>query len=338
LNNALAYDPTRNVIYIAVSAKQVPQGQSIGVLNPETGIVEAYHPLDAEPLRLALSGDSRYLYVALSNQIQRINLSTWAAEVDIPLGTSSINLPNQVLSMTVLPNLPQSIAVSLTDGGDPPFGGTIVFDGAQPRGNPTGDFMGASYLLGGPNSTTLYGSDGDGTLYTLALNSSGVSVANTAVLDSAFGIPEYAGGLVYFPGAAVDPTIPAVVQTYGVEGVVGVFPAANKVLVLAYGDVLYNVDLGNYLALVDMTNGARIWTLAVPVMPADANGTQNDPILTWGTNGVAFRDGTGDYSILESPAIQLFQVNISDAAPSPFVTTIGNARRPHDLRSKPEQH
>ncbi len=337
LNNALAYDPTRNVIYIAVSAKQVPQGQSIGVLNPETGIVEAYHTLDSEPLRLALSGDSQYLYVALSNEVQRINLSTWTAEVDILLGTSSINIPYQVLSMTALPNQPQSIAVSLTDGSDPPYGGTIVFDGAQPRGTKTGDFMGASYLLGGPNSTTLYGSDGDGTLYTLALNSSGVSVTDTAILDAAFGIPLYAGGLVCFPGAAVDPTIPAVVQTYGVEGVVGVFPAANKVLVLNYGDVLNNVDLGNYLALVDLTTGARIWTLAVPAMPADANGIQNDPILTWGTNGVAFRDDTGDYSILESPAIQLFQVNISDSASSPFLTTTGSVRRHRqEPRSRPE--
>jgi hypothetical protein len=338
LNNALAYDATRNVIYIAVSAKQVPQGQSIGVLNPETGIVEAFHTLDSEPLRLALSGDGQYLYVALSNKVRRINLSTWTTEVDIPLGTSSINLPYQVLSMTAVPNQPQSIAVSVTEGGDPPYGGTIVFDGAQPRGTKAGDFMGASYLLGGPNSTTLYGSDGDGVLYTLALSSGGLTVTNTVVLDSAFGIPVYAGGLVYFPGAAVDPTIPAVVQTYGVEGVVGVFPAANNVLVLASGDVLYNVDLGSYLALVDLTTGARIWTLAVPAMAATSNGIQNDPILTWGTNGVAFRDDTGDYSILESPAIQLFQVNISDSAPSPFLNTTGSIRRRRQgLVTTPEQ-
>lgn len=136
----------------------------------------------------------------------------------------------------------------------------------------------------------------------------------------------------------MDPTIPAVVQTYGVEGVVGVFPAANKVLILASGDVLYNVDLGSYLALVDLTTGARIRTLAVPAMAATSNGIQNDPILTWGTDGVAFRDDTGDYSILESPAIQLFQVNISDSAPSPFLNTTGSIRRRRQgLVTTPEQ-
>jgi hypothetical protein len=327
MNNALVYAPTRNLIYIAVSAKQKPQGQSIGVLDPETATVEAYHALDSEPLRLALSGDDQYLYVALSNEVQRINLSTWAVEADIPLGTSDINLPYQVLSMAVVPNQPQSIAISLTDGSDPPYGGTIIFDGMQPRGPKSGDFVGASYLLGGPNSTTLYGSDGDGTLYTLALSSTGLTVADMATLDATFGIPVYVDGVVYCPGAVVDPTVPAVTQTYGVEGVVGVFPAANEVLVLAYGDILYNVDLGNYLALVDLTTGARIWTQALPALVADANGIQNDPIITWGTNGVALRDDTGDYSTLDSPAILLFHVNVGGSATNPFVITEESVRR-----------
>jgi hypothetical protein len=311
-NNALAYDPTRDLIYVAVSAQQTPNGKSIGVLNPETAIIESFYALDSEPLRLAVSGDGQYLYVAMSTKIERINLTTWTVELDIPLSLG-------VLSMAVLSGQPQSIAVSLDSGADPDYGGTVVFDGAQQRSAKIGLFEGPSYLAGGPNPGTIYAYDGSAVFYTLALNSSGVTVASSATLATGFVIPVYAGGFLYLWDAVVDPTIPRVIQTYGIGGTVGPFPALNEVLVLEIGDVLDDFDPGNILALVDVTTGNRIWTQSIPALPSSSNGVTNDPILTWGTNGVAFRDGTGDFSTLDAPAIQLFRVNVGQSASSPFL-------------------
>jgi len=312
LNNALVYDSTRDLIYIAVSAQQTPQGQSIAILNPETAVIESFYPLDSEPLRLGVSGDGQYLYVAMSNEIRRINLATWTPELDIPL-----NL--EVLSMTVLAGQPESIAVSLNSGADPDYGGTVVFDGVEQRPGKIGPFEGPNYLAGGPNAGTIYGYDGSAVLYTLSLNASGVTVANTVAIASGFVIPVYAGGLLYMRDAAIDPAAPSVVQTFGIGGIVGPFPVLNQVFVMEIGDVLSTVDVGNVLALVDVTTGARIWTEPIPALPSNSNGIMNDPILTWGANGVAFRDGNGDYSTLNAPAIQLFRVNVDESASSPFL-------------------
>ncbi|HVV44605.1 MAG TPA: hypothetical protein VHC72_05345 [Bryobacteraceae bacterium] len=117
---------------------------------------------------------------------------------------------------------------------------------------------------------------------------------------------------------AIEPTLMHVSQTFGISGIVGPFPALNKVLVLRVGNVLNPVNLGEVLALVDVTTGNRIWTQPIPASPSDANGIRNDPMITWGTNGVAFRDGNGDYSTLDAPAIQLFRVNVDSTAASPF--------------------
>jgi hypothetical protein len=312
-NNDIVLDATRERIYIAVSAQQKPQGQSIAVLNPETEVIESYYPLDAEPQRLAVSDDGQYLYVAMSNKIERINLNSWTTEATIPTSSS-------VLSMVVLPGLPQSIAVSFSSGGSPSYGGTQVFDGTQQRMN-IKPFSGPNYLVGGPNAELLYGYDGSGTLYNLSLSPSSIQIASTSTIATGPVMPVYAGGLLYMWDAAVDPTVWRVTQTFGIGGVVGPFAALNRILVLEVGDVLFGVNLGNVLALVDVNTGARIWTLPFPALPSYSNGIMNDPIITWGANGVAFRDNTGEYSIFNSPSILLFRVNVSETASSPFANT-----------------
>ena len=66
---------------MAVDASQHPQGPSIAVLNPETGRIQKWHAVEGEPIRLAISGDGRYLYVALGNSVQRIDTMDLAAAI-----------------------------------------------------------------------------------------------------------------------------------------------------------------------------------------------------------------------------------------------------------------
>src|SRR5262249_41396611 len=133
-NNDLIFDPQRKRLYIAVSGKQVPEGRSIAVLDPETANIELYLPLESEPEALALSGDYRYLYVAPDHFVRRTDLNAWTPHLDIALGTNPLWGANHVRSMTALPGRNTSIAVSFgRPGVSPAYGGTAVFDGAQSR-------------------------------------------------------------------------------------------------------------------------------------------------------------------------------------------------------------
>src|SRR3981081_1144067 len=105
-------DSTRDKIYVAVAAGQHPQGSSIAVINPEIGRIERWYALDVEPTKLAISGDNHYLYVALGNKVRRINLDSWVADLDIPLGQDASFGAREVYSMVTLPGVNNSLAVS----------------------------------------------------------------------------------------------------------------------------------------------------------------------------------------------------------------------------------
>src|SRR5262249_14413032 len=208
----LLYDSLRNRIYVAVSKQQLARGPSIAVLNPETARIERWYPVDADPEKLALSADGRYLYAALGNFVRRIDLLTWTADLDIPLATDQFFGERHVYTMTVLPQTNTSLAVSFRIPGlSPPYVGTAIFDGARMRSKLTPGHDGPANLIGGPNDAILYASDGVGTFYVLKLDASGVAVAQSLpLLCGADGDPVLSNGLIYTGwGAAIDPAGPS---------------------------------------------------------------------------------------------------------------------------------
>jgi len=308
LNHDLIYDSTRARIYVAVAAGQSPQGSSIAVLNPETGRIERWYSLDIEPTKLAISGDNHYLYVAMKNIVRRINLDSWVADLNIPLGQSDFGA-REVYTMVTLPGMNNSLAVSFTKTDiSPPYLGTAVFDDARIRPTVTPGHEGPAYLLGGPGAGTLYAADESGNFYTLQLDSTGVKVIATfAGLLGADGDSVYAGGLVYDGwGAVVDPSLPLVVKTYDSAGLILPLLDLQKLLIL--GDVpppSYPVlSLGPVLSLHDYKSGLRLWSLPLPLQISLNHG----PMIRWGTNGIALRESQA-YNVA-APGIDLFRLNL----------------------------
>ena len=98
-------------------------------MNPDPGIIESYVMLneeDGEPGVLAISDDSRYLYVGMAGAVKRIDLATMTPDLDIPTGYYPTG------SMTVLPGVNTSLVVTHTSGA------AAVFDGARKRPNELG--------------------------------------------------------------------------------------------------------------------------------------------------------------------------------------------------------
>jgi hypothetical protein len=307
-NNDIVYDALRNRIYVAVSKLQPVRGPSIAVLNPETARVESWYPVEADPEKLAVSSNGRYLYAALGNLIRRIDLATWTANLDIPLGNDQYFGARHVYTMTALPQTETSLAVSFRIPGlSPPYVGTAVFDGAVMRPKMTPGHDGPAYLIGGTSDTTLYAADEEGGFYVLKLDASGIAVAQMIVhLCGGDGDSILSNGLIYTGwGAAIDPAGPSLVAAFGAAGPIRPVPDQHSVLILG-GDSPpgYVGFRGPNLNLIDVTSGARIWSLPLPAH-FDRN---HGPLIRWGTNGIAFRDY---FDFSPAARVYLFRVNFS---------------------------
>ncbi len=306
LNWDLLYDSARNVIYVAVAAEQLPQGASIASVDPETGRIESSYALDKEPTKLAISSDNHYLYVGLGDTVRRINLDSWTPEVDIPLGQNQY----VVDTMVTLPGINNSLAVSFGQTGSSPFyQGTAIFDDAKMRPTLVTLFDGPGDLLGGPDTNTLYAAGGEGALYSLQVDQSGVKIAST-VENLLITAGVYAGGLIYDnSGTAVDPVAMQVVAEYDNQGPIVPLPDLQKVLIL--GDIpppgSAVLSLGPVLTLNDANTGLRAWSLPLPVTLSLDQG----PMIRCGVSAFALRESQ-TYSSTPAPSIDLFHLYLGN--------------------------
>jgi hypothetical protein len=307
MNHDLIYDSLRDKVYVAVAAGQKPQGSAVAILNPETGRIEEWFPLSAEPTLLAISGDSQYLYVAMGNSVQRINLSSWQPDLTIPLGSDPSYGARNALSMITLPGVDTSLAVSFSVPGVSGIIGMAVFDGAKP--GPVASRINPNHLVGGPNSGTLYAADATGNFYVLGLTPNGVTITEQATgLTGADGDSVYAAGLFYDGwGGVIDPTVPSVIATYDNQGLILPLPDLQKTLIL--GTVPppgYTIlSLVPSLTLHNIAGGARLWSLPLPVSSYSNHG----PMIRFGQNGVALRE-PGIFSSSPAAGIDLFRLNL----------------------------
>lgn len=318
VNRDLIYDSQRKLVYVAVAAAQKPQGPSIASLDPATGRYTRWYPLEAEPNKLALSGDGQYLYVGLGNVIRRIDLNSWTADLDIPLGQDSLFGAREVYSMVTLPGSSTSLAVSFFRTGlSPPYLGTAVFDGQQMRPTVTPGHDGPLYLLGGPDANTLYGADDSGNFYILNVDANGVKVnATYPGLLGTDGDFVFADGVIYGAwGTLVDPAIPAVVRTYDNQGLIAPSPISELVLIL--GGVPppgYSVfPVTPVLTAYTGSSGDRIWSLALPLNFA----TNHGPMFQWSADGVVLREP--QVNSVTAPGIDLFRIESTYRPRPPFL-------------------
>lgn len=130
----IAWDATRSRFFAT-------SGSNVLMINPETAQVEDTIPVGNPAYEVAVSGDGRYLYVALGanmwpNSLGRVNryqIQNHALDLQIALDpVTSGNILQGVQAMVVLPGQPSSILVGTFDG-QPSDSQLLVYDGAVPR-------------------------------------------------------------------------------------------------------------------------------------------------------------------------------------------------------------
>lgn len=306
-NTALVYDSVTQLVYAAVGGNP----GSIVPIHPASGTLGTPIPAGNNPSRLAISDDGQYFYVGLEGQgsVQRIQVASPHAVLDIPLGTQAPFGARYADDIAALPGVPQSFAVSMRyQGVSPRHAGVAIFDDAIARSIMTPGHTGANVIEFSAAATTLYGYNNETTgfgFYRMAVDASGVSVLDVhdsfhpqGPLISGFGSDmRFGAGLIFATtGAVVDPVAGTLLGTVALP-----VPFGNLVVAdAALNRVFYlTLNSGTWeIRGFDITTRALLSSEALP----GVSGTPGN-LIRWGARGLAFRTSSGQVFLVESTTL-----------------------------------
>src|SRR6185437_14930136 len=252
----------------------------------------------------------------IANQVTRLALPNLTGGTSFSLGNDNPNGygPWYALDIQPAPNAPQTTAVVLgSNGRGPNEGPVLIFDnGIQRPTTVPGWGIGNEYdgLQWGSSASTLYAYANNSllTIYTLAVNSSGVMLASTDpnTFTSSYSRVHFdaATGFIYIDtGQVVNPTTYAQVGTFPASGLLAVDGTLGRVFIL--GQTAGQSGTSNYtIQSFNQTTFGAIGSIAV----ANVVGT---PVafIRWGTNGLAFVTKNTNASATGGPAGMLYIIS-----------------------------
>ena len=212
--NDLVYDSVTNKIYASIPSANGSNGNSIGVINPNTYLLENTIFIGSEPTILAISDNGQYIYSGFSGSstVRRFDVASQTAGLQFSLGSDSSTGSYYAEDIEVMPSQPTTIAISRKNNGfSPRHEGVVIYDNNVMRPTTTPDHTGSNRieftsqnsLIGYNNETTEFG------IRRLSVNSSGVSNVSVTqnVLSNFYLDFIYKDNYMYsFDGKVVDVT------------------------------------------------------------------------------------------------------------------------------------
>ncbi len=212
--NDIIYDSVTNKIYASIPSANGSNGNSIGVINPNTYLLENTIFIGSEPTILAISDNGQYIYSGFSGAsiVRRFDVTTQTAGLQFSLGSDSSTGSFYAEDIEVMPSQPTTIAISRKNNGfSPRHEGVAIYDNNIMRPTTTPDHTGSNRieftsqnaLIGYNNETTEFG------IRRLSVNSSGVSNVSVTqnVLSNFYLDFIYKDNYMYsFDGKVVDVT------------------------------------------------------------------------------------------------------------------------------------
>ena len=285
--NDLVWDPYAQRIYASLPSSYGSQGNTVAVINPTTGKITGYYFAGSEPSALALSSDSKYLYVGLNGNgsVQRLLLPAFTQDIDVSLGSSIYGGLNTAASLQVSP--PDSHTFAVAEGTIQCCGASGLFfykDSTQLADSVTYPTF-TDILF--TDASTLYGYS-NGTLASVAVDSNGGTLGqqwNGLVQGSTI---QYDNGLIYGSnGQVLNPTTGLLVGTYDVLGSY-CCSSSNELMPDSAIDRVFNVGISPFFASFGVTS----YDLSkfTPVAVTNLSQFAGTPValVRWGGNGLAF--------------------------------------------------
>lgn len=299
--NDLVWDPARKLLYVSEPGSSSKNPNSVVAIDPVTLVQKATFSAGAgaEPNRLALSDDGKYVYVGLDGKgtVQRLLLPGLTADITITLGSDPQLGNYHALDLQVAPGAPKTIAVSKGASNSIIIaqGGIAIYDDAVQRPTvvtPTTQPQNVliDTLQWGTDATAIYAANNEnasGDFYQLAVNASGV----TLVSDSVNFFPVPNSRIHFDRGNAM---------LYGDDGLAVNPVAATQVgNFVSSGAMVPDSGIGNayFVGQPTSQNGTVGYlvqsfniTAFTPVSTLSLYNVQGVPqhMIRWGTDGLAF--------------------------------------------------
>jgi hypothetical protein len=311
----IVFDAVSGKIYAAVSGNP----GTVVPIDPATRSAGTPITVGIDPIKLALSDDGQYLYVALDGEpaVQRIVLATGTVDLKFGLGEPDPGIgfsgTRYVEDMQVLPGNAHAIAASLKfKGSSPRHAGVAVFADGVRLPNQTFPHTGSNVIEFSASSNTLYGYNNETTEFgfrRMAVDTSGVTIvdvydsfhAGGGLIDQFSADIAFGAGLVFSTnGRVIDPSVP------GLVGLVALPITFGNVVVPdgAVGRVFYLANEGGGvfgMRAFDVVTRLQVGSLNLGTIggPADPPPTS---LIRYGARGLAFRSGD-DVVFVESTAL-----------------------------------
>lgn len=316
--NDLAYDPQLAKLIASVPSSAGESGNSLRMIDPQTGAVSPAYYIGSEPSRVVVSDDGQFAYAALagSPSVSRFNLNLLAPDLTFFMGPAqnsgqSIG-PNYARDLAVIPGRPQSVVVSRRSLEiDPSSTGLAVFDNGVQRPNTTSTFnaLVSAITFGGlPSVVFGFGDDTGSGLSRFQINASGVSLTSSisGPFQGFYTYLVYSAGRLYgSDGHVADASTEALLGSFPLpKGAVVFDSVAPDAASRTTSMLSQSQNLNVFFTVYDQTTFEPLASLPVTgvTRPSDVNDSQPTvgSLLRWGSDGLAFRDIGGQVYIIHS--------------------------------------
>jgi hypothetical protein len=299
--NFLVYDKFSDRFYASIPPTAAANANSIIAINPATGGVTGSVGLTGNPSVIGLSPEGQALWVGLDDvaQVRRVDIPSLAPSTSI-----AINPGTRAEEIRVKPGQPAAIVVQKKAYSTAGSAGTVMFvNGNQlPVAPPTTSANNSfafnevgTFIYGYNNENSEFG------FHTLSVRSDGIALlsSTTGLIDQYYARTEYAAGRVYSTnGAVIDAERRLRVGTFSASSTSSAIYAdavLGRIFVLTENTVTaYDMNSFDFLGSVTLPTTVATEHQAVGLIR----------LVRWGTDGLAFRDGTRIYILRTTLAAQ----------------------------------
>jgi trimeric autotransporter adhesin len=314
-NNSMVYNPVNGLFYVSVpSSAGAPYGNSVVSVDPETGALGIPIPVGSEPNKLAITSDGKYLWVGLdaASAVRQVDLTTGKAGMQFSLGTNGgvYQTPPTALALAALPGSPNSVVVA-TEVFNVYEGTVGIYDSGVLRGSSANSSINGVFysLLVDGTRNEIYA--GGSTYDTFTYSSTGLTPLATVSSGSTYASAssdemQIAGGKLYSDfGQVFDPESGSLLGTFYLTGTTPATGPTVADTTLGKAFVLDDSQAGNYgsytqiqtFDISNYTSGAASISVGVPALTGYNSSAFPSRLTRWGTNGLAFRNAVGVFSL-----------------------------------------
>lgn len=296
----LAWDETRNLLYLAVPSDAPERAATITEFDPSTGAFGDSISAGVDPGLLSLSDDDAMLYVAdaSDDSIRRFTTGPLTPDITIFLGEDDptpVGGPLVASDLKVAPGAPRLIAVRRINPKITGTRGLILYEDDVPRANIAFLDSDVGHIQWGADATLLYTNN-----RAVAVDADGLTPLYS--YPSVSGRFDRIGDRIFSEWGEVTDVVagtslPSLERLGFPAPAATVDPVADRVYLLTRPPEASGIQIEVY----DATSLERLATGQLPFYAADANTPAK--VVRWGRDGLAIATESGRVILVSGPLI-----------------------------------